>query len=360
MFGLRRQFRWRIGLLATLLTTFFLINCLKGALPETSQTDEEIKTKGRVFVKEVDCYGTEGPIEVWKDPSVFFMEFITNGTRSMGKFTFRPYMNCADQEENALIQLVKSDYFVKAKKGGLKLKEPWGKRRPNQQAKDVIDLVYRNQVPRNGFFIEAGAVDGDLLSVTLDFEVKYGWTGILAEANPGFYNSLIDTNRNAINVHTCLGVKTSPHYSMFNFDSAVGTNREDGLKSMGGLSHDLRRSMQMQCIPLYTLLKAAGNPTVNLLVLDVEGAELYVLKTIPWEKVDIEVMSIETDLIGEALPGGSQDTIRKYVENLGYVRFPHRNDFNLKTGLQQNDLFVRQDIVRKYNVNGYPLSKNRP
>ena len=36
-------------------------------------------------------------------------------------------------------------------------------------------------------------------------------------------------------------------------------------------------------------LKAAGNPTVNLLILDIEGAEFAVLKTIPWNKVDIQV-----------------------------------------------------------------------
>jgi hypothetical protein len=47
--------------------------------------------------------------------------------------------------------------------------------------------------------------------------------------------------------------------------------------------------LQIQCFPLYSLLLALGNPTVNLFILDVEGAEYMVLKTIPWHKVDIEV-----------------------------------------------------------------------
>ncbi len=46
---------------------------------------------------------------------------------------------------------------------------------------------------------------------------------------------------------------------------------------------------QIQCFPLYSLLLALGNPTVNFFVLDIEGAEYLVLKTIPWDKVDIEV-----------------------------------------------------------------------
>jgi hypothetical protein len=47
--------------------------------------------------------------------------------------------------------------------------------------------------------------------------------------------------------------------------------------------------LQIQCFPLYSLLLALGNPTVNLFILDVEGAEYMVLKNIPWHKVDIEV-----------------------------------------------------------------------
>ena len=50
---------------------------------------------------------------------------------------------------------------------------------------------------------------------------------------------------------------------------------------------------QLQCFPLYSLLLAMGSPTVNLLVLDVEGAETLVLRTLPWDKVDIEVSAIQ-------------------------------------------------------------------
>jgi hypothetical protein len=39
---------------------------------------------------------------------------------------------------------------------------------------------------KNGFFIEAGADEGEFLSNTLYFELKRGWTGLLVEPNPGF------------------------------------------------------------------------------------------------------------------------------------------------------------------------------
>ena len=34
---------------------------------------------------------------------------------------------------------------------------------------------------------------------------------------------------------------------------------------------------ELQCFPLYSVLMAVGNPTVNLFSLDVEGAEFQVL-----------------------------------------------------------------------------------
>ena len=80
---------------------------------------------------------------------------------------------------------------------------------------------------------------------------------------------------------------------------------------MGGI-RDTENSIEMQCLPLYSILQAMGNPTVNYFSLDIEGAELQVkhllifyiiniipvkvLLTLPWDKVDIEVLSIETHL----------------------------------------------------------------
>ena len=41
---------------------------------------------------------------------------------------------------------------------------------------------------------------------------------------------------------------------------------------------------------------------MNLLILDIEGAELAVLKTLPWDKVDIEVIdSLEDGIHFEIL-----------------------------------------------------------
>ena len=74
----------------------------------------------------------------------------------------------------------------------------------------------------------------------------------------------------------------------------------------------------LQCLPLYTLIEAAGLSTVNYLSLDIEGAELSVLKTIPWDKVDIEVMTVETQELG--VQDGREKEIRLYLSQQGLWR----------------------------------------
>ena len=72
----------------------------------------------------------------------------------------------------------------------------------------------------------------------------------------------------------CLGLHTRPHYSPFYAETVEG--------GMHGLVPELvddavkGNSYDLQCFPLYSVLLALGNPTVNYLSLDIEGAEFQV------------------------------------------------------------------------------------
>ena len=43
------------------------------------------------------------------------------------------------------------------------------------------------------------------------------------------------------------------------------------------------------CLPLISIINAIGNPIVDYFSLDIEGLELDVLKSIPWDQVNIKV-----------------------------------------------------------------------
>ena len=132
-------------------------------------------------------------------------------------------------------------------------------------------------------------------------------------------------------------------------------------KSMAGLVPEpTENSFKVQCFPLYSILLAMGNPTVHYFSLDIEGAELGVLRTVPWDLVDIWVLSVETHMAGEVFPGTREDIIQ-YMKSVGYrsvstitiTRLGFTNllkllcsrllDWNEDNSVK-DDLFVRENI----------------
>lgn len=70
----------------------------------------------------------------------------------------------------------------------------------------------------------------------------------------------------------------------------------------------------MQCFPLFSILIALGNPIIDYFSLDVEGSELAILKTIPFDQIQIHVMTIEVN----HFPPDQQQEIKNIMENNGY------------------------------------------
>ena len=63
------------------------------------------------------------------------------------------------------------------------------------------------------------------------------------------------------------------------------------------------RKIQVQCFPLYSVLMALGNPHVDYFSLDIEGAELVMLKTLPWNKISMTLIDVEVNHAGAIFPG---------------------------------------------------------
>ena len=71
-----------------------------------------------------------------------------------------------------------------------------------------------------------------------------------------------------------------------------------------------------QCFPLASILLALKQTTVDYFSLDVEGAELAVLKAIPWDKVDIKILSVEVAHIQVG-----KDPTKEFMESKGYITY---------------------------------------
>ncbi|KAK4310868.1 hypothetical protein Pmani_017601 [Petrolisthes manimaculis] len=176
--------------------------------------------------------------------------------------------------------------------------------------KTVVKL-FKEQ--RGGFFVEAGAFDGEKGSNTLWLEKHQNWTGLLVEPDPYNFQKLVHKQRKAWASNTCL----SPHpYPIQQVLVSISLNDKFILKVLQSVStlryssylHGYaldaevqRKTMKKsdksyvstQCFPLASYLFALNVTTVDFLSLDIQGVEKYVLKNFPWTKITIRVMVIE-------------------------------------------------------------------
>ena len=154
----------------------------------------------------------------------------------------------------------------------------------------LIDNLLKGKT--NGFFIEAGAYDGETFSNTLYFERKRNWTGLLVEADPKLFYLLKNKNRRAFISNACLSVKNYAESVNFTFGNALG-----GIEATEYTEYILGNGL-VQCIPLITYLTVLNITHVDYLSLDIEGTEIDVIKQIDFKKYTFNVIMIEYAIFG--------------------------------------------------------------
>lgn len=187
----------------------------------------------------------------------------------------------------------------------------------------AVDALLQHQ--REGFFIEVGAYDGIAYSNSLFFEKSRGWTGLLIEANPRAYRELLAADRKAWTTPACIslspqveiGVDFLAHgmvggYGVERFHHPQPQTHQEEDQGQHGHHDRFAKDVQTNpyvynvkanCFPLQTMLQAIddGKTTIDMFSLDVEGAELAVLKTIDFTQIKIRVLVIEHNGAAQAL-----------------------------------------------------------
>ncbi|KAK8752328.1 hypothetical protein OTU49_004878 [Cherax quadricarinatus] len=156
-----------------------------------------------------------------------------------------------------------------------------------------------------GFFVEAGAVDGEFHSNTLFLERNRGWTGLLIEPNPKTFHQLLFKERKAFSINAALAVK--------NYSAEI-TFTPSGDKGISGhITNYNNIGIKMKALPLYSILKAMNATFVDFFSLAIEGFEMKVLRTLPWDKIKFRLMCVKINRI----PEGSKALI-KFMKKHGY------------------------------------------
>lgn len=210
-----------------------------------------------------------------------------------------------EQDDPRLIQRIRSMYLYPPSSESYNLASENDD--PSMGQSKQIREILGDQ--NGGFFIECGALDGETRSNTLIFEKRFGWKGVLVEGDPKNFDLMRKKNRKAWSVNGCLSTFPYPNTVMFQQHFNVGkiSKLEKGKHQSG--------YVEVQCLPIYSILLALNTTTVDYFSLDVEGAELDVLSTIPWEKVNIKTLSVEFYHGGK---GKGKEDINKYMISKGY------------------------------------------
>ena len=179
-----------------------------------------------------------------------------------------------------------------------------------------------------GVFLEMGAFDGVAESNSRFFERCLGWRGLLIEANPKTYAQLVSTNvrPTADKLHLAPSCSTDSQTIMMTPTKYTNAQEMPSLKT----------SVPVHCGPLKSYLEQLKYKHVHFFSLDVEGAELSVIKQVDFKSTTIDVIMIES-VNSSNNPGGNSTQnfqIRSFLEGKGYEVY--------ENVVPRSDVFVRK------------------
>jgi FkbM family methyltransferase len=183
---------------------------------------------------------------------------------------------------------------------------------PNNPGEVNLKIFEFFRDKKNGFFIEAGALDGIFQSNTQLLE-QIGWNGILVEPSEAAYLNCVK-NRKCIIEHCAL---VSFDYSQdhilgdFYGDGALGLGARNKVTETGGV--------RVKAKTLQSILSENNITQVDFFSLDVEGYEMEVLKGIDFNKTTIDYILIEVNSDSYSLEEINLFMLSKGYENIANV-----------------------------------------
>jgi FkbM family methyltransferase len=229
------------------------------------------------------------------------------------------YIQTLNMEDPELWQYIARNWLLPPSSEPLKLEEP--KRTHYSQVNQsmiVDELLYGR---RNGFFIECGAANGELFSNSLFFEKSRNWTGVLVEAEPKAFDEMMAKHRHSFLLNACLSPTKKAMYIPFRVGGVLGAlsgyMSDIHSERMDKAQGHRNETILVQCFPMYSILRAIGTTHVDFFSLDIEGAEVAVLRTLPLNQMTVDVFCVEHG------SGQQNDIIEFLVGEHGYEIVNH-------------------------------------
>lgn len=188
-----------------------------------------------------------------------------------------------------------------------------------KQDKYVNETFFKNK--KNGIFVDIGAYDGITINNSLYFEKNLGWSGICIEPIPEVFEKLSKT-RKCLCYNNCISNTNETvsflvtHGTVENIEMLSGIIDKYDPQHIGRINSELRQCegftevLKIQAIRLNDLLDEQGLYHIDFLSLDTEGGELQILKSIDYDRFDIDVITVENNY--------SSIEFRQFLRSKGY------------------------------------------
>ena len=144
-----------------------------------------------------------------------------------------------------------------------------------QENEDLILMDLLKGV-KNGFYIDIGANDPDVYSVTKLF-YENGWCGINVEPLPDMYSALCDKRPNDININAAIGNECG---IMTMYLDGLGSTLSDKVVEDNHLNKS--NTIRVNVYTLAALLEKYKPENIHFCKIDVEGFEKQVLEGMNW------------------------------------------------------------------------------
>jgi FkbM family methyltransferase len=188
----------------------------------------------------------------------------------------------------------------------------------SQYGQDIlVDRLLKQK--REGFFLELGAYDPVHLSNTYFLEKNRGWRGLLVEAQPD-RKQLLERHRSNSIVESHAISDEEKEISFTVADAISGIDDTMLPQHMERVSDLQSSSIRLKTVTLQSLLDKHRIQKIDYFSLDVEGAELQVLRSIDFSKVRIDVITVEIDY-PERMKDIHEHLALRGFKLLGYVSF---------------------------------------
>lgn len=191
-----------------------------------------------------------------------------------------------------------------------------------------------------GTYVELGGLDGVTFSNSHLFHHGLAWKGVLIEANPNSFAALQANRPNDDNFNYAVCSQSSEVTFVDSGTGAVTGVLEFMAPSFVREWHpENAKHTKIRCEPLSNILEQSSlnikTTLIDLLSLDVEGAEFEVLKTIDFDKVEFGIIFYEAD---EHNPLKNQAMIT-FLEERGYRFLDHKLRSNFHVNIRWHHVY---------------------